>query len=110
MNNLRDGQILCLYEALNPNGEIAGLTIGFDANTQVDTLVNWANQKSKELPPGHDFHRALYVKVHLNRVKTPYALPSIFPQDTSDGSYNFQGQELWVTLVLEVLGGAFEEE
>jgi len=110
MANLRDGQILCLYEATNPNGAIAGLTMGFDGNTQVDNLVSWAKQTTKELPPGHDFHRALYVKVHLSRVNTPYSLPDFFPQNTLDGSYNFHGQELWVTLVLEVLSGVFEEE
>ena len=110
MTALRDGQILCLYECLNPNGEIAGLTIGFDANTQVNTLVDWAHHKSRELPPGHDFHRALYVKVHFNRVEKPYVLPEIFPQNGSTGAYNFQGKDLWVTLVLEVMGGSFEEE
>lgn len=110
MTALRDGQILCLYEALNPNGGIAGLTIGFDPNTQVDTLVQWANEKSRELPPGHDFHRAVYVKVHFKKVSNPYTLPKMFPQDESNGSYNFQGQRLWTTLVLEVMGGSFEEE
>lgn len=109
MMSLMDGQILCFYEAINPNGEVAGLNVGFDGNTPLDHLVSWAHNTSRDLPPGHDFHRAIYVKVHLDPVDDPYRLPSAFPQNSS-GSYDMGGREFWASLVLEVAGGSFDEE
>jgi len=107
--SLTNGQILCFYEAVNPNGEIAGLNVGFDGNTALDQLVSWAHNTSRDLPPGHDFHRAIYVKVHFDAVERPYTLPDAFPQNSS-GSYTLGGMEFWASLVLEVAGGSFDEE
>lgn len=107
--SLTNGQILCFYEAVNPNGEIAGLNVGFDGNTALDQLVSWAHNTSRDLPPGHDFHRAIYVKVHFDAVEKPYTLPDAFPQNSS-GSYTLGGMEFWASLVLEVAGGSFDEE
>lgn len=109
MMSLTNGQILCFYEAVNPNGEIAGLNVGFDGNTALDQLVSWAHNTSRDLPPGHDFHRAIYVKVHFDAVEKPYTLPDAFPQNSS-GSYTLGGMEFWASLVLEVAGGSFDEE
>lgn len=109
MMSLTNGQILCFYEAVNPNGEIAGLNVGFDGNTALDQLVSWAHNTSRDLPPGHDFHRAIYVKVHFDAVERPYTLPDAFPQNSS-GSYTLGGMEFWASLVLEVAGGSFDEE
>lgn len=107
--SLTNGQILCFYEAVNPYGEIAGLNVGFDGNTALDQLVSWAHNTSRDLPPGHDFHRAIYVKVHFDAVEKPYTLPDAFPQNSS-GSYTLGGMEFWASLVLEVAGGSFDEE
>ena len=107
--SLTNGQILCFYEAVNPNGEIAGLNVGFDGNTALDQLVSWAHNTSRDLPPGHDFHRAIYVKIHFDAVERPYTLPDAFPQNSS-GSYTLGGMEFWASLVLEVAGGSFDEE
>ena len=107
--SLTNGQILCFYKAVNPNGEIAGLNVGFDGNTALDQLVSWAHNTSRDLPPGHDFHRAIYVKVHFDAVERPYTLPDAFPQNSS-GSYTLGGMEFWASLVLEVAGGSFDEE
>mgnify|MGYP001192076252 FL=1 len=110
---LRSGDILCFYEVKNPEGNTAGMMVKESQERTIDNYVQWAKKQQITLPPGHIFHRALWVRLTGSRPETPF-IPTEVPFTVdNNGSVSFGKHKFWLnhifTLYADIDAPAEEE-
>ena len=110
---LKAGDILCFYEVKNPQGNTAGMMVKESQERTIDNYVQWAKKQQITLPPGHIFHRALWVRLTGSRPETPF-IPTEVPFTVdNNGSVSFGKHKFWLnhifTLYADIDAPAEEE-
>ena len=101
-NELNPGDIICFYEVTNPEGGLAGMIVKESRERNLDNYVQWAQQQQLILPPGHTFHRAMWVKVSESRLKEPF-IPKHLPFKLSvDGAFLLNGNKFWLEHIFTI--------
>ena len=111
-NELVSGDILCFYEVLNPQGGMAGMLVKESRERSIDNYVQWAQQQEVSLPPGHFFHRAMWVKVSDSKLKEPFIPDKVTFPINEDGSVVMYDDKFWLDHIFTLYGdnGKTEEE
>jgi|TARA_B100001758_G_C18342238_1_gene574984 hypothetical protein len=101
-NELNPGDIVCFYEVINPEGNMAGMIVKESRERSLDNYVQWAQQTQLSLPPGHSFHRAMWVKIVDSKLETPF-LPENIPFPISeDGSFVIHDNKYWMEHIFTI--------
>ncbi len=101
-NELNPGDIICFYEVMNPEGNLAGMIVKESRERSLDNYVQWAQQQQYALPPGHTFHRAMWVKVSESRLKEPFVPEQLpFPL-AEDGSFLLNENKYWLEHIFTI--------
>ncbi len=110
-NELVSGDILCFYEVLNPEGGMAGMLVKESRERSIDNYVQWAQQQQIALPPGHHFHRAMWVKVSDSRLKEPFIPDRVPFKINNDGSVMMNNDKFWLDHIFTLYAdGKTDEE
>jgi hypothetical protein len=109
-NELISGDILCFYEVTNPEGGMAGMLVKESRERSIDNYVQWAQQQEFGLPPGHHFHRAMWVKVTDSRLKEPFIPDRVPFQVNNDGSVMLNNDKFWLDHIFTLYADGKNDE
>jgi len=110
---LKAGDILCFYEVLNPEGNTAGMMVKESHERSIDNYVQWAKSQQMILPPGHDFHRAMWVKLNDTKIESPFVPENVPFKVYPDGGVALGQSKWWLNHIFTLYGDipdATEEE
>tara|TARA_B100001094_G_scaffold105687_1_gene101842 strand:- start:1053 stop:1397 length:345 start_codon:yes stop_codon:yes gene_type:complete len=110
---LKAGDILCFYEVKNPEGNTAGMMVKESHERSIDNYVQWAKSQQITLPPGHDFHRAMWVKLNDTKIESPFVPENVPFKIYPDGGVALGQSKWWLnhifTLYSDIADPAEEE-
>jgi len=101
-NELNPGDIMCFYEVMNPEGNMAGMIIKESNERTLDNYVQWAQKTQLTLPPGHKFHRAMWVKVVNAKLDTPFVPENLPFPIKPDGSFMMNDHKYWMEHIFTI--------
>ena len=101
-NELHPGDIICFYEVINPEGNMAGMIIKESTERSLDNYVQWAQQTQRTLPPGHKFHKAMWVKVVNAKLEVPFVPENLPFPIKPDGSFLMNDDKYWMEHIFTI--------